>query len=203
MSIEQGTSSAVLYVENQNTYEITVTLDAALTNMTSDAVLPLTMSVDGNKTAKAFSVSAADPAIAWNYTYTFHWTPGSTNAAHDDSYIYSLPYKSWATHTVIQGYNGAFSHSRDFQYAIDFGMPQGTKVLCAREGRVVGVRDNLTKTGTAAEYKDLANYVMIKHSDGTIASYDHIKAKSAKVRVGRQVKAGDLLALSGNVGFCN
>jgi murein DD-endopeptidase MepM/ murein hydrolase activator NlpD len=44
------------------------------------------------------------------------------------------------------------------------------------------------------------NFVTVKHDDGTVAKYLHIKTGSAKVKEGDTVKQGDPLAEVGNVG---
>jgi murein DD-endopeptidase MepM/ murein hydrolase activator NlpD len=197
---EQSDNSIIFYVDNQNTYDITITIDVNMNNMKADVKLPYTESFEGNKKEKVFTLQAGKSG-RWSYRYNFHWTPGTTLAHHDNSYIYTLPFESGTSHTVIQGYNGKFSHYGDFKNAIDFEMPVGTNILSARDGIVVGVRDNLSGSGTSEEYKNRSNYIMIKHDDGTIASYDHIQRGGAKVELGQSVSAGDLIALSGNVGY--
>lgn len=202
VTTKQQGNSVAFYVDNKNTYDITITIK--LTNMenaAADVDLPYTVSVEGNKGLKAFVLSVIDDNSSWSYNYVFNWTIGIVNAGHDDSYIYNLPYESGTTHKVVQGYNGSFSHYGDSAYAIDFVMPEGTKIIASRDGVVVGVRDTYTEGGITEEYKNRQNYIMIKHSDGTIASYEHIYPNSAKVKVGQQVHVGDFIALSGNVGY--
>ncbi|WP_309997394.1 M23 family metallopeptidase [Chryseobacterium sp. 2987] len=41
------------------------------------------------------------------------------------------------------------------------------------------------------------------NSDGTFAQYYHLKENGVKVNLGDQVKKGDVIALSGNTGWCN
>ena len=43
--------------------------------------------------------------------------------------------------------------------------------------------------------------VVVQHPDGTMAHYCHLAPNSSKVRVGTKVRAGELLAASGNTGF--
>jgi murein DD-endopeptidase MepM/ murein hydrolase activator NlpD len=80
-------------------------------------------------------------------------------------------------------------------------VPEGTTVLAAREGRVVGVRDDSTFSGTDPKFKPLANYVIIKHADGTFADYHHLKTGGALVKLGDQVKVGQPIGVSGNTGY--
>jgi murein DD-endopeptidase MepM/ murein hydrolase activator NlpD len=102
---------------------------------------------------------------------------------------------------VTQGYRGSFSHTGPDEFATDWKMPEGTAVYAARDGVVVGVRDDSEKGGAHRKYEDCANMVTVQHSDGTMAHYCHLQARSAKIRVGQKVRVGDLLALSGNTGF--
>lgn len=72
---------------------------------------------------------------------------------------------------------------------IDLAVPTGTKVYCAWDGRVQTVR--YSKSG-------YGYHVMIDHGNGLITIYAH--CSKLVVREGQKVKAGDVLALSGNTG---
>jgi murein DD-endopeptidase MepM/ murein hydrolase activator NlpD len=102
---------------------------------------------------------------------------------------------------VTQGYNGSYSHSGPDQYAIDFKMPPGTPVHAARGGRVVKVKEDSDQGGPSRKFESCANYILIRHDDGTLANYAHLQQASSSVKAGDVVEAGDLLALSGNTGF--
>jgi murein DD-endopeptidase MepM/ murein hydrolase activator NlpD len=52
-----------------------------------------------------------------------------------------------------------------------------------------------------AAYGDRANNVRIVHADGTMAVYAHLQLESARVQVGVHVRAGQVLALSGDTGY--
>src|SRR4051794_17509572 len=52
----------------------------------------------------------------------------------DHFHVYTLPYEKGSSHLVAQGYESMLSHKGD--YAIDFKMKPGTKVLAARDGVV-------------------------------------------------------------------
>ena len=80
-------------------------------------------------------------------------------------------------------------------------MPVGTPVLAAREGVVVSIKDQFEKGGANRKFEDCANMIVIQHPDGTMAHYCHLSPRSAKVKLGEKVRAGDLLAASGNTGF--
>ena len=64
------------------------------------------------------------------------------------------------------------------------------------------VESDFDRAGLNAEkYGGRANFVRILHDDGTMALYAHLKAEAAMVRVGQQVRRGQLIGLSGNTGF--
>lgn len=46
------------------------------------------------------------------------------------------------------------------------------------------------------------DYVWVRHRDGTVASYLHLRHNGAAVKVGQAVKAGQLLGYSGCTGHC-
>lgn len=190
-----------IVVDNKQTAEITVTLDANLKNMVADVPLPYTATFPGGKSVKAFSLKVDDPSHTWDYRWSYRWTWGPLNAKHDNNYLYSLPYEPGKAYRIDQGFNGRFSHFGDFKYSIDWNMPIGTPILAARDGVVVGVRDDFNVGGPSRDYENDANYVMIKHSDGTIGEYAHIMHNGAMVKVGEHVKVGQLIAYSGNTGF--
>jgi murein DD-endopeptidase MepM/ murein hydrolase activator NlpD len=194
----QRENSVTISAHNQETYEVTVTVNANLKNMTPSATLPHTRTLDGGFRGLILTLQAA-PRGEWQWQYSFHWTPGSINARHDDSVVYDLPYKG--THTVIQGFRGTFSHTGDFEYAVDWEMPVNTAVYAAREGVVAGTRSKMNQGGPDKKYKQLANFVMIRHKDGTIGSYDHLKENGVTVSVGDQVRRGQLIGYSGITGF--
>lgn len=200
VTVDKGNTVDVL-IENRQSAEITVTLAPAVNNLAVDAPLPHTATYPGNATTKAFSLAVVDSELPHSLAHTYRWTWGPLTAAHDDKAVYRLPYERGKFYRVDQGHHGRFSHFGDFEYAVDWNMPIGTPVLAAREGVVVGVKDIYEEGGPSREYENLCNYIMIKHADGTIGEYDHLSAYSAKVKVGDKVRAGDLLALSGNSGF--
>lgn len=189
------------YVQNLEPSEVTATFELKLTNLKSSVGSCYTATYPGNQTTEAFTVAPSNPDKQWSYSYVNHFTMGSTRAVHDDSYIYSLPYSAGAEYKVTQGYNGTYSHSGSDQYAIDFKMSPGTPVHAARGGVVVKIKVDSAVGGPDRKYENSANYILVRHSDGTLANYAHLSKDGAKVKVGQIVEPGDLIALSGNTGF--
>jgi murein DD-endopeptidase MepM/ murein hydrolase activator NlpD len=188
-------------VENKESTDMTATIEVNAVNMECSVPLPFTLTVPAGSTTPAFTLKPKDPNGEWSYNWVNHYTVGRVDARHDDAYLYTLPYMPGATYKVSQGYHGSYSHTGPDEYAVDFKMAEGTPVLAAREGVVVSVKDNSNRGGPSRKYEDDANLIVVQHKDGTMAHYCHLQFKSAKVKVGEKVRAGDMLALSGNTGF--
>ncbi|PZR29983.1 MAG: hypothetical protein DI535_00325 [Citrobacter freundii] len=115
-----------------------------------------------------------------------------------DTYIYDLPFKEGERHRVVQGYGGLFSHAHTA--ALDFAMPVGTPVYAARGGVIYSYKDNSDEGGISSRYKNKANYIIIKHVDGSFGCYWHLQKNGVLVKKGR-VNAGQLIAKSGSTGL--
>lgn len=189
------------FVKNLKAFDTTITLEIETENMRSTQPLPFVMTIPGGQTVEVLTLTQADQSLAWRYQYRYHWMTGSMDAEHDDSAVYAMPYASGEAFEVIQGFHGTFSHQGEQAYSIDWDMPEGTEIHVARGGVVVDVKDDETRGGTSPEDKDYANYVRIRHDDGTIGEYVHLQQGGALVAIGDVVNAGDLLGLSGNTGF--
>ncbi|MBO0933344.1 M23 family metallopeptidase [Fibrella aquatilis] len=117
---------------------------------------------------------------------------------------YTLPFAPGTKVPCVQGRGGAASHTGAQQFAVDLGVPRGTKVLAAMDGLVVDIvrvhpNQDIGTRGTA----DTGNIIRVRHDDLSYAVYGHLTGSSINVTVGQRVNAGDLLALSGNSGNTN
>ncbi len=78
----------------------------------------------------------------------------------------------------------------------------GQEILADADGTVTdvitGVRDNVP--GVMNPLSAVGNMIMIRHANGEVSVFAHIKYDSTRVRVGQQVKKGELLGLCGNSG---
>lgn len=124
-----------------------------------------------------------------------------TVTSYDKDYVYELPFKKGETFEVYQGYNGTFSHQNE--NALDFIMPEGTEIVAAREGKVIGVVQHNKSGCPTIKCADMGNYIKILHSDGTIADYYHLKYNGANVKLGKEIQKGEIIGLSGNTGWSN
>ncbi len=117
----------------------------------------------------------------------------------NDSAVYSLPYQKGKSFLIVQGYQSLFSHAGD--YAIDFKMKPGTKVVAARSGVVVFVRVSNKIGGVGKKYVGTGNGITVQHSDGSYAHYWHLLYNGALVSVGDTIQQGQVIGLSGSTGF--
>jgi len=119
----------------------------------------------------------------------------------DPKAVYLLPYAHGTKRMLTQGYFGRVTHAG--LNALDFDLPEGTEVRAARGGIVYHVKDSSSVGGLSGEYAQWGNSIDVIHADGTWAVYAHLKHNGARVQVGQQVQAGDLLGYSGATGMAN
>ena len=100
-----------------------------------------------------------------------------------------------------QGWNGRFSHQN--QYALDWGMPEGTFVLAVRGGVVVETHADASEGGSDPARRDTfpVNAIYIRHADGTVGGYLHLMPAGVDVLVGQTVATGQIIGRSGNTGY--
>lgn len=78
----------------------------------------------------------------------------------------------------------------------------GQEILADAEGTVTdvvtGVKDNAP--GVLNPLMAVGNMIMIRHANGEVSVFAHIKYDSTRVKVGQAVKKGDVIGLCGNSG---
>ncbi|HTB80351.1 MAG TPA: M23 family metallopeptidase [Opitutaceae bacterium] len=194
-----------LCAQSDNLLDFTITLESLrLENMEASRPLPVTADAKGQKTIELVVLRIKDTQHAWHYEPLFSWRYGARGGG-QGRVAYRLPYSPGEEHRLIQGYFGEFSHNAGSQneYAYDWAMPVGTTVCAAREGVVVGVRQDSDLGGPDKAFTNCGNYVIIRHDDGTYAEYFHLKKDGALVAPGAFVQAGQPIALSGATGFAS
>jgi len=112
--------------------------------------------------------------------------------------IFTICLSPGTKYKVVQGYGGMFSHKN--KAALDFAMPVGTPVHAARGGVVYSFAEDSNEGGPFSKYNKKANYIIIKHSDGSFGCYWHLKKNGVAVKKGTVIK-GELIGYSGNTGF--
>jgi murein DD-endopeptidase MepM/ murein hydrolase activator NlpD len=127
--------------------------------------------------------------------FSFYSTSVTKNI---DAYIYNLPFEKGTKHRVVQGYGGLFSHKNTA--AVDFEMHESTPIYAAREGTIYTYKYNSDKGGPFSKYKNKANYIIVKHNDGSFGCYWHLKKDGVVAKKGIVAK-GQLIGYSGATGF--
>lgn len=117
---------------------------------------------------------------------------------------YHLPLLCGKSARISQGNDGGYSHSGRARYAYDFAIPVGTPLTAMADGIVQYTYD---KTGPGDRCYDgggsdcfpYANYVVLRHGDGTGSIYKHLS--KVAVKVGDFVPSGKTVGLSGSTGY--
>ena len=170
-------------------------------NIRADQPLPAGFSLEPLEKRRLFSLRPPDPAQGYSYGLRSRSGEGDPNREPDTTAVYLLPYAHGTKHSVSQGYFGSVTHQG--LHALDFEMPEGTPVHAARDGIVIGVKEDATRGGASAAFAKDGNFVEVQHTDGTWAVYAHLKHRGAAVQAGQRVKAGDLLGYSGATGMAS
>lgn len=143
--------------------------------------------------------------IQKNKSYSFRsrlkYANGDPLTVEPDDFTYLFPFEHGTKFKLDQGFGGKFSHQSENYYALDFSMDIGTPIFAAREGVVIEVKEDSNRGGANSSYAKYANFVSVYHSDGTFASYVHLKLNGAIVNVGDKVKEGEIIGYSGNTGL--
>ena len=97
---------------------------------------------------------------------------GKTNTTLWGDNDFLLPYEG--ERYCVQGLRGWISHFGWQEFCYDWSIPEGTPFLCSKEGHVIATRED--RDGTQFwSGNDIANFVNVRHKDGSIAEYLHLK----------------------------
>jgi murein DD-endopeptidase MepM/ murein hydrolase activator NlpD len=184
--------------------EFTITFEASLQNVTPSRPVPFTVDAAGRSSFVLVRFRPTNRALPWHYDYRWYWQLGGRRESTSNDYDYAMPFPP-GRYVVMQGPGGTFSHTpgSGSENAVDWTVPEGTVVCAARPGVVVGARQDSTVGGADRKFRPFANYVVIKHEDGTFADYVHLKTGGALVHLGQEIKVGQPIGLSGKTGFAS
>jgi murein DD-endopeptidase MepM/ murein hydrolase activator NlpD len=201
---EQTGDVITLSITSKYLSEFTVTLEATLENMTSSRPLPFTVDSAGRSSFVLVRFQRTDKRRSWHYEYHPYGQFGGRRSTTSNDADYAMPFGP-GRYVVMQGPRGTFSHSAgsNNENAVDWTVPEGTIVCAARDGRVVGVKQDSDIGGADRSLRPFANYIIIKHADGTFAEYLHLQKDGAMVQIGDEVTTGQPIGLSGQTGFAS
>jgi len=204
MRVEGPQSSPVYVLFNDfwGPAEVELRLSDAV-NVLSEPELPARFVIPGQKERSLVGLAALDPRQGFSYRLHLASVPGAPRPELVQGLTVYPPFSADEAYVVSQGFNGSRTHNTpDSLYAIDIVMPVGTTVLSAQSGVVMDVEEDFNRAGTdMKKFADKANHVRILHEDGTMALYAHLDLASVSVRPGAHVRAGQVIARSGNTGF--
>jgi murein DD-endopeptidase MepM/ murein hydrolase activator NlpD len=201
---QQDGNTITVRAESKYLSEFTVTLEATLENMTPSRPVPFTVDSAGRNSFVLVRFTPTVKGRRWHYDYQPYWAFGGRRESTNNDADYAMPFGP-GRYVVMQGPRGSFSHfaGTGSENAVDWTVPEGTVVRAAREGRVVGVRQDSNIGGADPRFRPFANYVIVKHADGTFAEYVHLQKNGAFVHIGDEVKVGQRIGLSGKTGFAS
>jgi murein DD-endopeptidase MepM/ murein hydrolase activator NlpD len=116
-------------------------------------------------------------------------------AAEDSPYV--LPYPPGTAVKISQGNCSATSHRGKDRYAYDFAMDIGNQIVAIRAGTVTELEESKSDGNGCA---DGANYIRVRHSDGSEALYVHLTKDGVIPALSDSVTQGQVIARSGNTG---
>jgi murein DD-endopeptidase MepM/ murein hydrolase activator NlpD len=191
----------VVYAANSEFCPVSISLDLEISNLLfSEGKKKVFVIPPTNEKFKIGELSVIKTTAEHKFIYNYIYALGDvTLSNYDKSFEYDLPFQKGKSYNVYQGYNGNFSHQNE--NSIDFTMPEGTEILAARDGIIIEVVVNNTKSCPTKDCAKYNNYITIMHPDGTFANYSHIKYNGSQYKRGDKVKKGDLIAYSRNVGY--
>jgi murein DD-endopeptidase MepM/ murein hydrolase activator NlpD len=198
-AVNQG-GNVELRAKNLRDYPVTYTLRVRTEYFDVAGPKTVTRTLAPLESASVMMLNRRDGPGEGGYRYFLEWTVGDKDAAHDDDYLYALPYASGRSYRVLQGYGSRFSHTGLEAYAVDFDMPEGTPVHAARAGVVARVEESHSTGCWRDGCGRYANYIVILHNDGTTGEYYHLMQDGALVRVGDSIARGQKIARAGNTG---
>jgi len=88
---------------------------------------------------------------------------------------------------------------KSMKCCIDYAMPEGTPIVAIADGEIIDVEKRFSKSYDTPKYAHRCNMVRIEHKDGKRSLYAHLQ--TVAVEIGQEVKQGDEIGLSGQVGY--
>ena len=125
-----------------------------------------------------------------------------TALASAEEVLYRLPWPEGLSFMFIQAPGGRITthFTSATLYAVDIGMPEGMPVLAARAGVVEAFEASQGASALEDPLTYEGNFVRVRHADGTVAMYAHLKHRGVAVAARQAVQTGQLLGYSGSSG---
>ena len=179
------------------------TANAAVGQVRQGQIVDVLDRVDGEPVANVTAwFEIASGALTGFVTATYAECTFDEPPAAPDGYL--LPLACGTTVRISQGNFGSTSHSGRSKYAYDFSIASGTAMLAMADGEVIQIFDDTGPgdacyNGGGSSCFPYANYVALRHGDGTQSIYKHLNR--VDVPLGEMVPRGAQLGLSGSTGY--
>lgn len=202
--LERRSGQIAVVAYNDGPATISTVINVSSTNCIVDTPANKRLVVKAHETLVVSPVlHSGTPAVACQGGLNFKFQIGDFERGVDGE-PFRIPFEDNKPHRVGQAFGGPLTshNSPESQYALDIHLPEGTKIVAAREGTVVDFSFNYTNSGSAdSEQKLKANFVLLEHVDGSLTIYSHLAPKPVELTLGGLVNAGELIGYSGNTGF--
>lgn len=198
---EQIENGYKIYADNNEFCPVSVKIDFTVLNLQIEGGNNKIYVIEALKNKQLLTtIKVIVIGKSYKISFTSFTNFGNNNVdKFDEDFAYDLPFKKSDQFLLFQGYNGKFSHKNE--NSLDFSMPIGTEIVAIRDGIVINVVDQNTKNCAEESCKQYNNLILVFHSDGTFAEYDHIKQNGSRVKIGEKILKGQVIALSGNTGW--
>lgn len=110
---------------------------------------------------------------------------------------YSIPFKD----NIFRVEAPFHKTKRHLKFCIDFLLPKGTQIVAARSGTVIACEDRYKRSYKSPKFAGRSNFIIIRHTNRETSIYVHLQHRSITVKKGQKVRRGQVIALSGQVGF--
>src|SRR5690606_12690475 len=198
-SLNTGNSYKLIATNNEYC-PVSVQISFKFQNMKASTEQKIFLIPANSKDFALTEISVIDPSKKSSWTYEYFYNYGDAlQTTYDLNYSYALPFKKDSSVKIVQGYNGKFSHQNE--KSLDFGLKIGEEVYAVREGIVVNAVSNNNKNCATKDCAKYNNYLLVYHSDGTFATYDHFKQNGIIVKKGDIISKNQLIGYSGNTGW--
>ena len=98
-------------------------------------------------------------------------------------------------------YDESPAHVDELKYSVDFVCREGLPVLAAQDGIVIALKSDSNLGGEGKEWEEYGNYIEIKHDNDEVSEYEHLKQDGVVVKIGDQVKKGQVIGYTGATGW--
>lgn len=201
--LEKRDGRIVAVAYNDGPATVTAIVNISSSNCSVDASSNSRKVVKARESLIVSEIRAPSKGTGCQAALNYKYQMGDFSRAMDGE-PFRVPFGDNRAHRVGQAFGGPLTshNSPESQYALDIDMPEGTRIVAAKDGIVVDFAFIHTNSGSEDATQNLkANFVLIEHADGSLTMYSHLAPKPVSLVLGSPVKAGDLIGYSGNTGY--